>query len=29
MVTNGLAHYFCQIDTKNETYIFLKDIPGY
>ena len=29
MVTNGLAHYFCQIDTKNETYVFLKDIPGY
>ena len=29
MVTNGLEHYFCQIDTKNETYVFLKDIPGY
>jgi type I site-specific restriction-modification system R (restriction) subunit len=29
MVTNGLAHYFCQIDAKNETYVFLKDIPGY
>jgi hypothetical protein len=29
MVTNGLAHFFCQIDAKNETYVFLKDIPGY
>ena len=29
MVTNGLAHYFCQIDTTKETYIFLKDIPSY
>ena len=29
MVTNGLAHYFCQIDTTRETYIFLEDIPSY
>jgi len=29
MVTNGLAHFFCQIDTTNETYIFLEDIPSY
>ena len=29
MVTNGLNHYFCQIDAKNETYVFLKDIPNY
>ena len=29
MVTNGLAHYFCQIDAENETYVFLKDIPEY
>ena len=29
MVTNGLAHFFCQIDAKNETYVFLKDIPEY
>ena len=29
MVTNGLSHFFCQIDTENETYVFLKDIPGY
>ena len=29
MVTNGLAHYFCQIDSIRETYIFLEDIPSY
>lgn len=29
IVTNGLTHYFCQIDTTKETYIFLKDIPSY
>ena len=29
MVTNGLAHYFCQIDTTKETYVFLEDIPSY
>ncbi|MBE7685294.1 type I restriction enzyme HsdR N-terminal domain-containing protein [Tenacibaculum piscium] len=29
VVTNGLSHYFCKLDTKNETYIFLKDIPDY
>jgi len=29
MVTNGLNHYFCQIDFEKETYIFLKDIPNY
>ena len=29
MVTNGLYHYFCQIDVENETYVFLKDIPNY
>ena len=29
MVTNGVAHYFCQIDTTKETYIFLEDIPSY
>tara|TARA_R110001632_G_scaffold66891_1_gene157259 strand:- start:18895 stop:19335 length:441 start_codon:yes stop_codon:yes gene_type:complete len=29
MVTNGLNHYFCQIDIENETYVFLKDIPNY
>ena len=29
IVTNGLQHYFCKIDVKNETYIFLEDIPDY
>lgn len=27
MVTNGLEHYICQMDFKNERYVFLKDIP--
>ena len=29
MVTNGLNHYYCQMDFKNERYKFLKDIPEY
>ncbi|MDO6738554.1 type I restriction enzyme HsdR N-terminal domain-containing protein [Wenyingzhuangia sp. 2_MG-2023] len=29
IVTNGLEHYFCQMDFKNERYVFLKDIPNY
>ncbi len=29
MVTNGLNHYFCQMDYENERYVFLKDLPGY
>ncbi|WP_075343613.1 type I restriction enzyme HsdR N-terminal domain-containing protein [Tenacibaculum agarivorans] len=29
IVTNGLQHYFCTLDHKNENYIFLKDIPSY
>lgn len=29
MVTNGLNHYFCQMDFENKTYLFLKDIPNY
>lgn len=29
MVTNGLAHYYCQIDFENERYQFLKNIPDY
>ncbi|HLW31154.1 MAG TPA: type I restriction enzyme HsdR N-terminal domain-containing protein [Aequorivita sp.] len=28
MVTNGLDHYFCQMDFENERYVFLKDIPN-
>ncbi|WP_271392866.1 type I restriction enzyme HsdR N-terminal domain-containing protein [Aequorivita sinensis] len=29
MVSNGLEHYYCQMDYENERYIFLKDIPNY
>lgn len=29
MVTNGLEHYYCKIDTKNERYNFLKELPNY
>lgn len=29
MVTNGLNHYYCQLDYDNERYQFLKDIPEY
>ena len=29
VVSNGLTHYFCKMDFKNETYVFLKNIPDY
>lgn len=29
MVTNGLEHYYCQMDHVNEKYTFLKDIPDF
>jgi len=29
MVTNGLNHYYCQMDFENERYHFLRDIPKY
>jgi len=29
MVTNGLNHYYCQMDFEAERYQFLKDIPNY
>ena len=29
IVSNGLEHYNCKMDYKNEEYIFLKDIPKY
>ncbi len=29
MVTNGIEHFFCQLDYENENYIFLKEIPEY
>jgi len=27
MVTNGLTHYYCQMDYENERYVFLEEIP--
>lgn len=27
MVTNGLNHYYCQMDFQNQQYVFLKNIP--
>jgi hypothetical protein len=27
IVTNGISHYFCEVDCKNASYVFLKDIP--
>jgi hypothetical protein len=27
MVTNGLNHYFCQMNFEKETYIFLEELP--
>ena len=29
MVTNGLNHYFCQMDFENEKYRFLEELPDY
>jgi predicted type IV restriction endonuclease len=29
MVTNGLNHYFCQMDFENEKYEFLRELPDY
>ncbi|PHS64702.1 MAG: restriction endonuclease subunit R [Flavobacterium sp.] len=28
-VSNGLEHYYCQMDFENEKYIFLKELPSY
>lgn len=28
-VTNGLSHFFCQMDFENEKYQFLRDLPNY
>lgn len=27
MVTNGLSHYYCQMDFENRRYVFLKELP--
>ncbi|RNC87108.1 MAG: type I restriction enzyme HsdR N-terminal domain-containing protein [Winogradskyella sp.] len=29
MVTNGINHYYCQMDYEAKQYSFLKDIPNY
>ena len=29
IVTNGLEHFYCQMDFENKTYIFLEEIPNY
>jgi hypothetical protein len=29
MLSNGLSHYFAELDTKNESFVFLKEIPKY
>ncbi|EFI71176.1 Type I restriction enzyme R protein N terminal domain protein [Segatella baroniae B14] len=29
IVSNGIQHYICKIDYKNQKYIFLKEIPKY
>lgn len=29
MVTNGINHYYCQMDFKNKSYVFSKEIPVY
>ncbi len=29
MVTNGIKHYFCQMDYKKRTYLFIPELPNY
>lgn len=29
VVTNGLTHFSCKMDTQNEQYVFLQEIPDY
>lgn len=29
MVTNGINHYYCQMDYEEKQYVFLNDIPEY
>lgn len=29
MVTNGINHYYCQMDFEHERYVFLEDVPSY
>ncbi len=29
MVTNGIAHFYCQMDYENASYSFLRELPSY
>jgi len=29
VVSNGLQHFACQIDYRNNSYLFLKEVPGF
>ena len=29
MITNGMSHYYCQMDYNHKKYTFLRDIPDY
>ena len=29
MITNGISHYYCQMDYNHKKYTFLRDIPDY
>jgi hypothetical protein len=29
MITNGIEHYYCNIDFQNKSYRFLKEIPNF
>ena len=29
IVTNGIQHYYCKLDHRNEQYVFLEEIPEY
>ncbi len=29
MISNGLEHYYCQMDFENQKYIFLRELPQY
>lgn len=29
MITNGISHYYCQMDYEKEKYNFLRDLPDY
>jgi hypothetical protein len=29
MITNGLQHFYCQMNFEKETYVFLEELPNY